>query len=319
MTSASGLVARVHIDTDPGLDDLLALAFALACPELRVVALTTVAGNTGLDAVTDNALRFCALAGLQVPVGRGAAQPRALDPASAIGFHGPDGRRGVALPSAVQRPLPSARDVLRQSLVERRVELVIALGPLTNVAELVLEEPELFAETTIVWMGGALEGGNVTPAAEFNAYADPAAADAVLRSGLDVRVIGLDVTCCAALREADLAPGALGDGQRGRFLDAVLRGLMDAEQIALGERVALLHDPCAIAAALGRDLFRWERKRLAVCAEDGPDRGRLMERRGFAGADAAYAVEIDHARVVKLVLERLRLWSGAGELLRRAL
>jgi inosine-uridine nucleoside N-ribohydrolase len=317
--SGPALVARVHVDTDPGVDDLLALSFALACPELRVVALTTVAGNADLDRVTDNALRLCALTGLELPVGRG---PRAAEPPAAIAlaFHGADGRRGIELPAAGRRAgaLPDAAEVLRQSLVERRADVVVALGPLTNLAALLRAEPQLWSGVRLVWMGGALDGGNVTPVAEFNCWVDPAAADAVLGAGLDLRVIGLDVTRGVGLRPADLPTGALGAGARGRFLEALVDGLMDGEEITAGERVAVLHDPCAIAAALDSDLFRYERRRLGALAVDGPDRGRLVERRG-SGAEVRWAVEVHHRALLELVVERLRRWAGAGEVLRHAL
>ncbi|MGH9884499.1 MAG: nucleoside hydrolase, partial [bacterium] len=164
---------RVHIDTDPGLDDLLALAFALASPELRVEGITTVAGNASLEAVTENALRFVALADAAIPVGAGAAGPLALKAIDASHFHGADGRRGVALASHGLPPAQSAAAVLRRSLVECHVERVIALGPLTNVAALLEAEPELFRETEIVWMGGTLGRGMLSAMVSSSGMVSP--------------------------------------------------------------------------------------------------------------------------------------------------
>ena len=121
------LVQRVHIDTDPGVDDLLAIALALASPELRVEGLTTVAGNVSLEVATDNARRFLQLAGLELPIGQGAAAPLALDAVDAHHIHGPDGRHGVELPAVPATALPSAGALLRSSLREQHIDQIIAL------------------------------------------------------------------------------------------------------------------------------------------------------------------------------------------------
>ena len=147
-------------------------------------------------------------------------------------------------------PLPSTRSLLAHSLRERRVECIIALGPLTNLAQLISEEPKLFEEVEIVWMGGTLSEGNVTPLAEFNAYADPEAAARVLRSGLRTRVIGLDVTRHVRLRAQDLSDSPFGESPTGRVLDQALCALMELEHPLQGEPCALLHDPCAVVAAI---------------------------------------------------------------------
>ncbi len=309
---ASPLVRRIHIDTDPGLDDLLALAFALASPELRVEALTTVAGNASIEHVTDNTRRFLALTGLELPLGRGAAAPLLLPACDAVDVHGADGRGGVELPSVPDTRLPDARQVLRHSLTERHVDRVVALGPLTNLAVLIEEEAELFAKTEIVWMGGSLCGGNKTPVAEFNCYADPHAVAVVLGSGLDVRVIGLDVTNCVILRRRDLPEHPFGTTPRGRVLGRILDALMEVERPIHGEPCAVLHDPCAIAATLGLDLFRYEDKKIETSTADGPERGRMTATDG-AGLGVRFAVEVNHPRLAELFLSRLAAWAGADE------
>jgi len=304
------LVRRIHIDTDPGLDDLLALALALASPEVRVEGITTVAGNASLEHVTRNARGFLTLAGVEIPVGRGAAAPLELPAVHAEHVHGSDGRMGIALPTTDSGPSLRARSVLRRSLQERRVEQLVALGPLTNVAELLSEEPALFDDVEIVWMGGTLADGNVTPLAEFNAHADPTAAARVLQSGLQVRVIGLEVTTLVRLRACDLPDAPFGTSPIARFLEQVLRGLMQTEQPLYGEPCALLHDPCAVVAAIFPNCFRYESKRLAVCVEDGRERGRMLEKNEASGVAAEYAVEVRGPEVIRLFLDRLAAWSG---------
>jgi inosine-uridine nucleoside N-ribohydrolase len=320
-SGASG-AQRVHIDTDPGLDDLLALGLALASPELHVVGLTTVAGNASLEAVTENARRFLALAGVELPVGAGAAGPLALSRVHAEHVHGPDGRQGIPLGEPSQGGALPGLEVLCHSLREGRAGRIIALGPLTNVATLLRESPALLDGVELVWMGGTLGAGNVTPLAEFNAYADPEAARVVLGSGRRVRIVGLEVTRQVRLHERELeaAGASFGAGRLGRGLEMIARALVRAEvaEGAGGEPRATLHDPCAIAAATHPELFRFEERAIDVRATEGPERGRLVEKPAARGAPILYAVEVDAPAVLGLFLERLASWSRAPRAAARA-
>jgi len=300
---------RVHIDTDPGLDDLLALALALASPEIEVVGITTVAGNGSLEAVTENAQRFLALVREDIPLGRGASGPLELERVHAEHVHGADARGAVQIPAIDRRPLPGAREVLKHSLGEQRADVLLALGPLTNVARLLLEDPDLLAGVEVVWMGGTLGPGNATAAAEFNCWADPAAADRVLGASCPVRVIGLEVTREVSLRPAEVPSGLFGSGERGRFLRSILNALMRTEKPLVGEPCATLHDPSAVLAACGGDLFRYEPRALRARVVEGSDRGRLEP--ASSGRPAVrYASEVHHTEVKRLFLERLAAWTG---------
>ena len=302
----SGL--RVHIDTDPGLDDLLALAFALASPELSVEGITTVSGNASIAAVTENALRFMTLAGAEIPIGAGASGPLALSRIDAAEFHGVDGRRGLRIAEPSAAPVESARELLKRSLGSRRVERVIALGPLTNIAALVADEPELFAAAEIVWMGGTLGRGNVTRLAEFNVFADPRAVRVVLESGVRLRVVGLGVTERVALRDGDLPEAGFGPSPRAHLLEGALRALLRAERAFSREHAAYLHDPCAVAAAFAPELFDWSPLRLRVCDSEGDERGRLQVD-DRAGHTASYAVAARASALSSLFLERVTKWA----------
>jgi inosine-uridine nucleoside N-ribohydrolase len=303
---------RVHVDTDPGLDDVLALAFALACPELEVVGISTVSGNAPIEVVTENAQRFLALAGEEIPIGRGAAGPLALARIDATHFHGLDGRRGVAIAGTpLSAELESARAVLARSLREQRVARVIALGPLSNVAALIAEQPELFAGVELVWMGGSLGRGNVTHVAEFNAFADPRAVRVVLESGVALRVVGLEVTEQVALRARDLAAAALPATPRGRVLESSLHALICAERGLSGEPAAYLHDPCAIAAAFAPGWFEFEPRRLRIRDEEGAERGRLRHDPA-ARHEALYATGVRASELRAFFLSRVAKWASAG-------
>ncbi len=302
-------VLRVHIDTDPGLDDLLALAFALASPELSVEGITTVAGNASLATVTENALRFVTLAGAAIPVGIGADGPLALSRVDAASYHGADGRRGVPIADPSTAPLTSARELMKQNLAEHRVERVIALGPLTNVASLVREEPGLFADTEVVWMGGTLGRGNVTRVAEFNSFADPHAVRVVLESGVRLRVIGLEVTERVALRGRDLPSDGFGSTPRARTVEGALRALLRAEQAFSGDEAAYLHDPCAVAAAFAPELFDFSETRLRAFDAEGSERGRICVD-DSARHEIHYALGAREPALVSLFLERVTKWAG---------
>jgi pyrimidine-specific ribonucleoside hydrolase len=303
---------RVHVDTDPGLDDLLALALAFASPEIEVAGVTTVAGNAALPIVTANARRFCALADADVPIGVGAFAPLALTPIDAAHFHGKDGRRGAPLPEVGDATLAPARDVLRHSLVSRRVQSVIALGPLTNIATLAAEDPKLFADAEVIWMGGTLGAGNVTAKAEYNAYADPRALRLLLASGVRLRIVGLEVTTRVALGDELLRQYDFGQTARGRMLDAVLRGLCDAERSLSGSARALLHDPTAVVAALSPELFAFSARALEVCDREGAERGRIRARGDASASAVEYAVDVRAGDVAALFLERVTRWAQSA-------
>jgi inosine-uridine nucleoside N-ribohydrolase len=196
----------ILIDCDPGHDDAIALLLALASPEVELLGVTTVHGNQTLAKTTANALRVLELAGRSdVPVAAGAERPLVREPAVAADVHGESGLDGPELPEPTTAAVDAhAVDFLAERLIAAPEPVtLIPTGPLTNVALLLARHP-LAAENIerIVLMGGAIAEGNVTPAAEFNIWVDPEAAARVFASGLDVTMIGLDVTHRALLTPA---------------------------------------------------------------------------------------------------------------------
>src|SRR2546430_9533091 len=189
---------RVIIDTDPGVDDALALLLAMRSPELKIEAITPVAGNVPLELSLPNALRMVEIAGrTDIPVAVGAKAPLLRRLVTAAYAHGENGLGGAVFPEPKIKPVaePAAKFI---SQIVRKYPgevTLITIGPLTNIATALNMDSELARMVkSLVMMGGSLSGGNITPAAEFNVYVDPEAARIVFQSGIPITMVGLDVT-----------------------------------------------------------------------------------------------------------------------------
>ncbi len=253
---------RIIIDTDPGQDDAVAILLALASPEeIEVLGITTVAGNVGLAQNTKNALKVVELSGRgEIPVFAGCPGPLRRPLVTAEHVHGKTGLDGPVLPEPAKRPEPRhGVDFIIDTLAaepEKSVTLC-TLGPLTNIALALIKAPDIAPRIKgIVMMGGAyFEAGNITPAAEFNIYVDPEAADVVMRSGVPITMASLDVTHKVLSTQARLdAIRALGNRAGAAVADMLdFSERFDLEKY--GWRGAPLHDPCTIACLLKPELF----------------------------------------------------------------
>ena len=257
----------IVIDTDPGIDDAIGILLALASPEFNVAGITTVAGNIGIETTTRNACRLMTFAGREdVPVFQGAANPLSRVGPEPLNLHGEDGIGGVALPDPAR--LPDSRHAvewLADVLLDQPAGIVdvLALGPLTNLARLVQEQPEAAGRIgRIIAMGGAIhEHGNVGPRSEFNLWADPEAAAVVVASGLPLVLIPLDVTRrVRATREFVETLSA-----KGNPMAVMVASLIEScVETATNRESRPLHDPCVMLYALAPELFRIEELRLSV-------------------------------------------------------
>lgn len=280
------------IDTDPGVDDFLAITFALRSPEFEVVGLTTVGGNAPLRLATRNALRALEAAHVtDVPVAPGAARPLRGRFRYSPRFHGPTGLPG-RMPVPRARPsAESAVEFLRRQAEEHSGKLnVLALGPLTNLANLIERHPETAGSIQkLVIMGGAVDvRGNTTSDAEFNIWNDAEAADIVFRSGLPTLLIPLDV-CDAVTISAEV----IGEGQSA--CHRLLRAWFGQDR----SRTAFeLYDPLAAAAAAMPTLVEAERTGLSVVTGAGAERGRVVRTPSRPSVQVALRVDSDRARRV---------------------
>lgn len=197
------MTTPIIIDTDPGIDDAAAISIALNHPEIDVKMITTVHGNVNIDKTTRNALQLKAFFESDVPVHRGAVAPLINAPIDASHVHGETGMGGYELPEPSPELLASNRaiEAMRETILESDEPItLVPIGPLTNIALLFKTYPEVKSNIkAIVLMGGSAGRGNVTPAAEFNIYCDPEAADIVFKAGLPITMVGLDVARGASL------------------------------------------------------------------------------------------------------------------------
>ncbi len=196
---------RVIIDTDPGVDDALALLLAMRSPELKIEGITPVAGNVPLELGLPNALRMVEIAGrADIPVAPGAKAPLLRRLVTATYAHGENGLGGAVFPDPKTKPIAEpAAEFIRRIVRKYPGEVtLIPIGPLTNIAAALSPDTELAGMVRgIVLMGGSLSGGNITPAAEFNIYVDPEAARIVFQSGVPITMVGLDATRKTSLTE----------------------------------------------------------------------------------------------------------------------
>ncbi len=311
----------IIIDTDPGVgvpgsdaDDPIALLYALGEPRLDLVAVTTTFGNCPPALAARGAAAVLAAAGRpDIPIGVGSDRPLSgvLDPILVEAYRGPRGRAG-RIPLPDPGPWPSAVDLIRRTVHDRPGEVtIVAIGPQTNVAQALAVDPTLAAEIrSIVYMGGGLGleptygAGNITPVAECNMYFDPQAAAVVLGSGIDLTMVGLDVTnpATGTILAADTIRALAPTSPAGRLLQDVCATYLDAPMFHWGDG-CVLYDPLAVVVAAGRHDGVFEDMPLRI-ELDGPQRGRTL-RGGPDDPIVHVMTEVDGTAAVDHVLRTI--------------
>jgi len=306
---------HVLIDTDPGVDDALALLLAFSSPELKVEGVTTVVGNVSLELTNLNALKMLELLGATgVHVSPGASKPLACEAVDGVGIHGRTGLGGAVLPEP-QMSLDGRSAV--QLITEKVEELggrltIIAIGPLTNIAEALRAEPGIADEIgELVIMGGAFNitpygHGNMNAVAEYNIWHDPEAAKIVFDSGVSVKAVGLDVTTDPMNR---LSPEMFGeieslDTARARLVADLCRSLVRSKN------GLSLHDPLTVAVAVDPSLVETIRFRVEVETVGVLTRGMtVVDRRRYhktsAEGNVDVCVSVENERFLKLFMDRV--------------
>ncbi len=287
----------IIIDSDPGHDDAIAILSALASPEVELLGVTTVGGNTSLENTTTNALKILELADRsEIPVAAGAGHPLVRPLHVADHVHGTSGLDGPDLPDPKTRPLNRhAIDFIAETVMSHPEPVtLIPIGPLTNIALLIRRYPEVIGNIgRVVLMGGAIGVGNITPSAEFNIWADPEAAAAVFGSDLEVTMVGLDVTHLALLgpeRNEELRRG----GRCGAVVAELLDFFVGFHRTTYGLEQAPIHDAVAVGEVIWPGLVTTERLAVEIETSSSLTAGRtVVDRWGVTGADPNVAVALD--------------------------
>jgi inosine-uridine nucleoside N-ribohydrolase len=303
---------RILIDCDPGHDDMMAILLACSSEELEVLGVTTVAGNQTGEKTFRNARRTLALINrLDIPVARGADRPLLRPLHTAPEIHGASGLDGAELPEPREPPSDvHAVDLIARTLRESAQKVtLVPTGPLTNIALTLLKEPALKERIErIVLMGGAARDSNVTPAAEFNIYVDPEAAQIVFQSGLPITMVGLDVTNRALLSLEDIAGLERMGGRVSGAVGPLLRFFARANRKSFRIQGAPLHDALAVATLIRPEVVRTRRLRVDIETQGLLTRGQtVVDLYGVTGEppNAEVALEVDAAAFRDLMLEAI--------------
>jgi len=262
---------KIIIDTDPGIDDAMAIFYGFLHPEIDVIGLTTVFGNVPTDIATRNALVLAELGKHGIPIAAGAQNPYVQEHLPFADFvHGAEGFGNMAPRIPKGQPIKeTAAEYICRMVNENPGEITLCpIGPLTNIALALDLDPTIAQKTkSVVIMGGAIQRGNVTDYAEANIWHDPHAADAVFAADWDVVMVGLDVTHQVACGTADFARGAAGSPTLGGFLAEATEFYLEFYTERYGKPECHLHDPTAVIAITDPQLFTIENHALEVIVE----------------------------------------------------
>lgn len=305
-------MVRVILDCDPGIDDALALILALKSGKLEVEAVTTVGGNMPVEAATENALKVLELIGrTDIPVAVGSNPERTiLKPAS---MHGEDGLGNTWLPKPKIKP--SSRNAVETiiSVLHEKPTHVITLGPLTNIASAIEAKPEIKRRIeSLTVMGGAINvPGNVTPVAEFNIYMDPEAARKVLRSGIKVTLVPLDVTMKAMLGEAEIDELENVGTPVASFAAKALRHYLKMYRMIAGTEGCPLHDPLTVAYKIDPTLMKTQRLYVDVETKGELTKGETVAdlrtgKRRIKDTNVDVCLQVDAERFIRKFIKTVK-------------
>jgi len=307
---ASRFPLPVVIDTDPGIDDMLALFLALASPELDVRGISVSYGNTVVENAYRNAVEILRRAGKRTTLAVGARRPlkRALQIARET--HGDSGLGYAALPPAGVI-LDFVRSLERLLAEQPQPVTLVTLGPLTSVALALHSDPALVRAKVarhVAMVGNIGAQGNTTRYSEFNAWCDPEALDIVLRAELPTELVGLDVTRQAVLAPQEITRLARGGAAQAAWIEDALRFYVEFHKRAEGLDGCIVNDVLPIAALIHPGALAFEEQRLVVDLEDGDHRGHT--RVAPEGARVRVATRVDMGKVRSLLSERVFRWAA---------
>ena len=318
MSSGRPMRQPIVLDCDPGHDDALAILLAAASPSLELVAITTVAGNQSLDKTSLNARRVCSVAGIRdVPVAAGCDRPLLRPRIASPEIHGESGLDGPAL-GAPTVPLDPRHgvDVILDAARDHDDLVLVATGPLTNVATAFARQPDLPQRLRrLVLMGGAMGLGNVTPAAEFNIRVDPEAARAVFESGVPITMVPLETTHRALATPEVMARIAALDFPLAHLCVDLLTFFAETYLRVFGFTAPAVHDPCAVAWLIDPEIVPTRHMRVDIETNAEFSDGRtICDLYGVTGRppNAEVGIDLEVDRFWDLVIGAIASYRGAA-------
>ncbi|TVR66601.1 MAG: nucleoside hydrolase [Spirochaetaceae bacterium] len=330
------MATPVLLDCDPGHDDMMAILLALAHPGIELLGVTTVAGNQTVDRTWYNAARTLTLVGAtDIPLARGADAPLCRPLVTAADIHGTSGLDGANLPEpdlcfgmageggggeggSASPPqdhgLPAPAFLAERILAHPRPVTLVPTGPLTNIALALRTYPELKDRIErIVLMGGGLGDSNITPAAEFNIYVDPEAAEAVFQGGIPIRMVTVDVTNRALMSREQIEALAAGPGRIARTVGGLMRFFADAYRARFRIDGAPIHDALTVATVIDPSLVETRPCNVVVETQGRYTRGRtVVDVYGVTGRplNADVTFSLDRERFMQLMMEAVATLDG---------
>ena len=315
---------KIILDCDPGHDDAIAILLAAGNPNIDLLGITTVSGNHNVENTTRNALSVCTAYGIKVPVAKGSTGPLLIDQVLAVEIHGTTGLDGPVLPPASFEldPRPAVDYIIDTVMAnEPKSVTLVPVGPYTNIALAARKEPRIVERVKkVVAMGGAYTRGNITPAAEFNIYGDPEAADIVFRADWDVTMIGLDLTQTQALATPDLQDRvrAVG-GPMSKFILDIWEFIATTHGGLLQIAYPAIHDACCVAALIDPTVITTEKADIRIELAGRWTKGmtgfnfeKMGGRHHFGGSASeqmnfrhTVAMKLDHPKFCDLIVDAL--------------
>ena len=305
---------KIILDCDPGHDDAIAIMLAGSAPNLEILGICVEAGNQTLEKTGNNTLNLVQYLELNVPVALGSGKPLKRTPMTCAEIHGETGLDGFPFsPLKVQYHQQNAVDFMKTLLEKNKNVVLVPTGPLTNIAELLIKHPEVKNSIkSIVLMGGSIGYGNVSPAAEFNILCDPEAADVVFNSGLELYMLGLDVTRQALVLPKVMKRMSKIHNKAGELFTRLMKVFNENQLKIFGHSGAPLHDPATIISLLNQKVFTFQKMNVVIDISGGPSYGRTnCDRFDYLHQphNAYVAIDIDVKEYWKEVEKGLKRYS----------
>ncbi len=303
---------NIIIDCDPGIDDVVALCLAIANQDkLNILGITTVAGNQTIDKVTENTLGLLSFLNSDIKVAKGAKCPLIREKRPAINVHGENGVGDYEFPKTRELYSNNAVTFLRDEILAQNEKVILCpVGPLTNIALLIKTFPEVIEKIELLSiMGGATFGGNTTPTAEFNVWADPEAARIVFDSKIPIVMSGLNVTHNTGLFREDVNELLKSSGKVSRMCGEILNFYFRGDHVKEGTFTPV-HDACSIMYLLHPELYTFKHMDVTVDCSEGINRGNTVaDIREWLSYDQSYPkvlLEVDLEKFREILLGDLR-------------